>query len=404
MRAVQRLLVMAALALLMPALGGAAPTDPGDAERREQLAKLRATDPTQYARLRHNLAVFQALPADRQEALRKLERDLQDVPAADRSRTDRVLERYNEWLDRLPEADRQSVLSAPDRKTRLQRIRDLRERQWVKRLPKAQADKLANTPEPARADLLKKWRQEELDERLDWQVAQRRENWEHILRNPAAIPTRTDQMPEDIREAFDKSLRPLLSRDEEKQLKDAEGKWPRFPRTLVELADMHPVAVLGPIGPTAMKDMPLMPFAASALEKDKNLKPQRDKLREAEGKWPDFGIAWRELSRSPGAKKLFPPLPNKFTPARPHDFPPEVRHFIERKLIPALDEDDVIALRQAEDKWPSYPQKVLELARKHNLQVPTTPTRFDTLDRYRWRPTFGPPNLPPRREGFWPPV
>ena len=402
MRFIQRILATAALALLAPALFGNPPTDNADLDRREQLAKLRVTDPTQYARLRHNLAVFLALPPERQEALRKLERAVQDTPAADRANLEKVNERYNEWLDKLPAADRQSVLAAPDRKTRLQRVRDIRERQWVQRLPKAQADKLAKTPEAERPELIKKWRQDELDERLDWQIAQRRENWDHALRNPGAVPVRPDLLPEDIREAFDKNLKPLLSKTEEKQLKDAEGKWPRYPRTLVELADSHPAIVLGPIGPTTIKDLPFSPFAHGALEKEKNLKAQRDKLKDAEGKWPEFAVAWRELSRAPGGKKMFTPPPARFMPSRPQDFTPEIRHFIDKKLVPALDDDEAAALRQLEDKWPAYPQKVVELARKHNLQVPTSPSRFDVLDRYRWRPVYA-PTAPPRREGFGPP-
>ena len=54
----------------------------------------------------------------------------------------------------------------------------------------------------------------------------------------------------------EKNLRPLLSKEEEKLLLDAEGKWPRFPRILVELADNHPLSVVGPVGWTHIVDLP----------------------------------------------------------------------------------------------------------------------------------------------------
>ena len=41
---------------------------------------------------------------NREEALRKLERAVQDTPAADRANLEKVNERYNEWLDKLPAA------------------------------------------------------------------------------------------------------------------------------------------------------------------------------------------------------------------------------------------------------------------------------------------------------------
>jgi hypothetical protein len=407
MNYLQRALVLAGLCLLAPvlALADGAPEPPADA--RQQLQKLRTTAPQQYARVRHNLAVFLALPPDRQESLRKLDRELQDEPTHQRARLERVMERYGDWLERLPDADRENILSAPDRKTRLQRIREIRERHWQARLPKAVQDKLAKAPQAERPEMVKKLRQEELDSRLDWIIAQR--NWDMLFRNPGGLPTRLDMFSEDTRAGFEQSVRPLLSRDQEKQLKDAEGKWPRYPRLFVELVDSHPYSVLGPIGPLNFKDVKELSLPApihAALASDGKV---QGRLKEVEGKWPDYGAVLRdslkEMRRKPPflLMKNWPALPGKFTPARPADFSPSVATFIDKKLVPALSDDEVFQLKKAEGDWPAYPKMIVDLARKHNLQVPGLPSRLDspTWERYRWRPLGPPPPSGRRPEPFW---
>jgi hypothetical protein len=386
MRWVQQILVVAALAILLPALALAGPpTEVQDATNRRAIENLRASDPQAYARLRHNLAVFMDLPPDKQEALRKLDREMQDEITTMRNRLERVADRYADWLERLPEADRKSILSAPDRKTRLQRIRAVREAEWVKRQPKPVAERIAKAPPREKADLIKKLQQEELEDKLDWQVAQR--HWDQIFRAPQMLPVKADQLPEDTRDALEKTLRPLLSRHEEQLLKDNEGKWPRYPRVLVELADSHPISVLGPIGPTNVKELQLNKFGMEFLQKEKK---GMEKLREAEGKWPEFGLALREVGRLAGpfggkGGRIIPPLHGKFAPSKPADFSSSVQQFIEKKLVPALDDDEGKHLKNTEGEWPAYPRMVMELARKHNLQVPGGSPRFDQWDRYRWR-------------------
>jgi hypothetical protein len=382
-------LVLAALGLLLPALAWADAPAEAAADPQQQLLKLKITDPQHYARLRHNLAVFLGLSPERQEAVRKLQRDLQDETTAHRQRLERVMDRYADWIERLPEADRQSVLSAPDRKSRLARIHEIRDQQWLKRLPKAQADKIAKAKEAERPELIKKMRQEELADRLDWLAVQR--FWDLFVRNPAALPIRIEALSDEARETFEKTLRPLLSKEEEKLLKDAEGKWPRFPRTLADLAEQHPVSVQGPIGPTSVKEWKLLPPAEGMLQNDKKFEPLRNRLKDAEGKWPDFGLVLKDVGKGPVGKKMFPPLQAKYMPASVPTFPAVVQQFIEKKLLPALEEDEAQLLKKAEGHWPNYPNTVLDLSRKHNLAVPLGAGRLDGIERYRWRALTNPP-------------
>ena len=81
-------------------------TDPTEADaNRAQIARWK-NDPEHLARLRQNLAAFRALPPERQEQLRRLDRALHAEDSSTQARLWNVLERYALWLNRLPAADR----------------------------------------------------------------------------------------------------------------------------------------------------------------------------------------------------------------------------------------------------------------------------------------------------------
>ncbi|MBL8799503.1 MAG: hypothetical protein JNM56_36815, partial [Planctomycetia bacterium] len=377
MHRIRRLFLVVLLACVGPLLAQtAAPPDPL-AEARQRVEKLKATDPQRYAVLQQNYAYWSQLSPERQAALRKLDQDLQDETAYQRGRYERVLERYTDWLERLPEADRQSIASAPNRAARVQRIQEIRDREWLARLPKGQLDRIAKAPEAERAALTRQAIRDHLEDRLDWLV---------VGRNPAPAPARRDHLPKETQDYLEKNLMPLLSTEEEQRLRNAEGKWPRYPRTLIELLDQHPLTVEGPIGPVFIRDTPMNPLTMVYLEKDKNLRPLYNRLKDSEGKWPEYGQAVREATRSGFVKKFIVPLHPKFMPGNAADFPPPVQEFVNRKLKPALDDAELVQLRAAEGQWPNYPQLLLELAAKHNLTIPSGTNRWDFLDRYRYRP------------------
>ncbi len=378
MRYAQRKLLAAVLAVLVPLVGLA---DPGPSldENRQALEKWRQ-DPQHAARLKRNQAYFRRLPPDVQDRLRKLDRDLSEEGPAMRARLRGVMERYSAWLDSLTEEQRKSIETAPNRKARLERIRELRQEQWAKQLPKAKQDQLAKVKGKERAELIHKFWQEDLEHRADWQVAER--NWRQMVDKPQQLPTNYATLPRDMQIYYDKSLKPLLTAEEEKRLKDAEGKWPRYTRVLVELADLHPLSVLGPIGPTRIDELKTRERKLVDSPKEKGL---RDRLTAAEGKWPDFGVVMREDSKKGGEKRHLE-LPARFTPAHPRDFSPAVQQFIERRLLPALSDDERNSLTETEGKWPAYPKLLVKLAREHNLPVPTDPLPGAAeWDRYRTR-------------------
>ena len=124
---------------------------PEELEQNRRLLDKARQQPEHYDRLVQDLNAFLALPPERQEAIRLIDHDLHDENSATTARLSRVLERYARWLDRLPESDRQKIDNAPDSRTRLQSIKQIRERQWIERLPKTYREELALLQGEARA-------------------------------------------------------------------------------------------------------------------------------------------------------------------------------------------------------------------------------------------------------------
>ncbi len=82
-------------------------------------------------------------------------------------------------------------------------------------------------------------------------------------------------------------LRPFLTTEEEDRLAKAEGQWPRYPLALVEVADRHPPALPGAKGPTSLDELPTE--VKNKLKNKKNEFPPV--LVKAPKKWPEFGSA-----------------------------------------------------------------------------------------------------------------
>lgn len=350
-----------------PALADEAASD------RRALEEVRK-DPERDARLRADVDAFLRLPADERARLRQLDRDLKGLEPHESERLRHVLERYAVWLEALPEPDRVLILSAPDREERLRRIKTIRRRQWEASLPKAYRDRLAATTGAEREALVDKYRREESQHRREWQFATR--HWDEMLRGQ--LPRRAQDFNNPALQTFVSDyLMPRLSKDDAERLREAEGHWPQYPQTLVELADKHPLLVPGPWkGPTEFKELP--EDVRQALKK---LTPwQRLRLAAAEGRWPDYGVRVVEVARAAGVT-----LPRPLGPCRPDEFAPAIRRFIESDLTPVLGPEEKSHLAKAEGHWPQYPRVLARLAHKHRLQVPGSalPGPADYWNRFR---------------------
>jgi hypothetical protein len=353
------LLLTLLLAGAVPAVSLPEPT-PEELEANRRLVERYRADPEHYARLKRDLKAFAALSPERQNRLRQLDQDLHEENAANLTRLWRVLDRYATWLEHLPEAQRKEVENAPDARARLEVVRRLREEEWVKRLPEGKYKEVMSTPPENRPALVARLREAERRRRQEWQRAREDPPWKRgPLRSQADLPL-------EVRAYLTGTLLPLLTAEEKKTLGDAEGQAPQFGQTLLKLAESHPVGLPGPATlPTSFQDLP-KPFKQLVR---KLRGADKDRVEKAENKWPDYAVAVSEVLRKNGV------LPQEMGPCHPQDknFPPVVQGFIEKDLLPKLDEKEKERLRDAEGKWPDYPRLLLELARRHNLPVPGMP-------------------------------
>jgi len=149
------------------------PKDSPEQNRRGLEEKARQ-DPAWYERMLRDLDAFQSLPADQQERMRQLDKQLSAQNAATNKKLMKALERYVNWLEKLPPADRKFIEDASDSKDRLRRIRQVREKQWIQTLPKAIREEIMQAKGAERQALIKKYRQEEKKRRQEWDAAMKR--------------------------------------------------------------------------------------------------------------------------------------------------------------------------------------------------------------------------------------
>ena len=145
-------------------------------QSRRALEEKARQDPEWYQRTLRDLDAFQSLPADQQERMREIDRQLSAQDSRTRQKLMRALERYSAWLDRLPPADRKYIENAPNSKERLMRIREVRDKQWVQTLPKAVREEIMRAKGKERQELIQKYRQEEKKRRQEWEAGLKRGN------------------------------------------------------------------------------------------------------------------------------------------------------------------------------------------------------------------------------------
>jgi hypothetical protein len=328
--------------------------------------------PEQLSKLQGNWNAFLALPAERREQILQVDHDLHQEPSALQSRLFNALERYTNWLDRLPEAERKSIQQAPDKKARLEVVRELRHREWMKGQPRgvrAQWDKL---PPAGRGDFVRKLRDEERQRQVEWQIAGR--FWKELeLRQ--ALPVRLNDLERTSQDYVNDILMPMLDAAEKERLKKAEGSWPAYPTTLIELADRHPPALPGPNGPRTVAQLP------RTLQKNiENKKVLLKSLPAVEGKWPDFAIAVTENFSKKGGWTGFG---YELWPISYEGLQPPMQRFVNDVLRPLLSTDEKLQLLNSPKRWPDYPQRIAELARAHDLEPPWYTFPDSRLEAYR---------------------
>jgi hypothetical protein len=395
------LLTMAGLLAAVPLLATGDPAsspalDSKEQEqRRRRLERWRA-DKSKYAHLLNELRAFLSLSPERQKALRALDRDLYREAPSTQVRLFEVMERYADWLDRLPPSERKRIEEAVTPEERTKIIRGIHQRRWIERLPQADRKRLAAAQGPARAQLLAELRQKERERRKEWRQAQ--EHWAELTQRPV-------RLAEFIREY----LLPRLTTEEKRRLPNF-GQITQLKledlKAVVELAGKHPSALPGRFGPTQFEQLPTE--VQQQLVQLKNLKTRKKqwlerfpalaqvkgRMDKATGHWPEFGIFIANYALHGDIH-----LPNELWPARFADLSPPVQLFLEFELRPVLEPGENKALKNSENRWPAFPVTIERLAKKHNLRVPwqTLPgprKRWDVLRAEKDVITYRLPPLP----------
>ncbi|MCI0639661.1 MAG: hypothetical protein L0Y72_12280 [Gemmataceae bacterium] len=331
--------------------------------------------PEKIQKLRKDAQTFFALPEEKREKFQKLDRELQAQSPAAQARLAEVLDRYTDWLEKQDEKTRKRIKETPDKAARLALIKELKDEEWMRTQPKAVRDQYAKLDAQAKTAFLSKLRQEDRQRRTEWQVAAR--FWKE-LENKVPLPAKLSDLPNDVQNYVNDYLRPMLPKADKERLDKAQGQWPQYPVTLVELADKHPPALPGPEGPREFSQLPQE--VRVKLLKAKLVTPPF--LKKAEGTWPGFGIAVSQL-----ASKQKVVLPQELWPYSFRCLHVQTQDFVKKKLEPLLSPNQTLRLVRAEEagKWPDYPQTIQELAREHNLTVPwhSLPGLRERWDNYR---------------------
>lgn len=364
----RRILVLfVSLGVALPALALSEPPPAEDPQttlekNRRLLEGWKQQEPGHYARLKRDHDAFRGLPADRQARMRQLDHDLHAEDPATQARLLRVLDRYAAWLDRLPTGDRAWIADSPDSAERLKRVQAVRDRQWVERLPRQVQADLQKLPPDQRAEEVAKLRQKDRERRLEW-------FWAGHPRGESSLrrvrPTRLSELPQEVQFYYVQALARVLTFEERQRLAEAEGHWPQFARTLGELAERHPFILPGWPGTKWPTHYAELPKEARDKLPVRNVKAEGIRLKNVAGKWPDFALTFTEVARQ---KKI--DLTVQLGPSRPKDFAPPVKQFLENRLLPQLTPAEKKELEEAEGKWPEYPRLLLDVARKHDVQIP----------------------------------
>ena len=355
-------------------------------EHNRRLVEKWRADPVHFGRLQRDHAAFLALSPEKQARLRQLDHDFHAEDPATQARLMAVLERYVAWLEKLDQGDRTWIESAPDTTTRLERVKTIRDKQWVKRLPRQVQEHLAKLPADKQPQRIAELRLEERQRRLEWFWAAHERDAASLKR---ARPTRLNEFPPEVRFYYGVALSHILPKNEQTRLHDPEGNWPLYARMLAEAMATPPPELPGfpdkdKIWPTKMTELPNDWKAAlnsyfraggngqkgghnKAPGTDQRHRQMQKRLNSKKDQWPNFAVEATKIVR---AENLT--VQTQLGPSKPSEFAPFTRTVLHSELLPKLSDAERKDLTSREGKWPEYPERLLELAKKHSLTVPGT--------------------------------
>ncbi len=337
--------------------------------------------------------LFKSYPLSRQQQLRKLDEEISNESADRQVALLETLERYAIWLDRLPDSYRKEVLMAPAAFERLEAIRIIRSRLWREGLPASIRNRIQQAEISQRDTMINEIKQQDTRRRTTWELARR--EWANIRTDRRPWPFDDEGLTEQVNRFVDEKLRTRLSNAERIDLESMRKdltmnadwfKWYLYGNTVFRLSELHPT-LPEPISGKLIKSHMDLPAEFLQQLRRKSGPGRRQLVQHpSSGKWPDFAeTVVKEAS------ELKVPFPKDlvFGPSRLTEYTPPVRTFVETQLLSELTPKEKGELSKAESIWPDHSQKIMELARKHDLSVPgvTLPGAPSNWEKtYRTRP------------------
>mgnify|MGYP002623748228 CR=1 FL=1 len=345
----RRALLLLMVVLMLMTLPAAFSPEQIRRDNRRLLEDWRA-DAVHRERLQHDLTTFWNLSQKQREQIRKLDQGLHQLEPDRRAQLIRVMDRYYEWFQRLPNQQRQYISQAGSTQERLKRVKEIREKQWLARLPKRAREQLADANPTERAQIIQQLKQEEKEWRKNWWIQFR--------------PSKLEELPRDVQLFTKEVLLPLLPPERRQKLLETQQEpHPAFVRALYRegMSVRGRTKIPGPVGPVYLVDLPKN--LQEWLNRDTKAK---SRLTSVEGRWPEFGVALQEVA----PRELLPKLSAKQFPARFKNLPKLVQRFVTSELKPKLNDREQRQLRIAEGAWPRYPFVIQKLSRAHKLRIP----------------------------------
>jgi len=337
------------------------------------LKKLKAST-EHYNQLKKNYRSFQALPQEKQKALKDLDdaiyqlikshdsfqalgKDKQlalkkTAGKSDSQEAGRLLEvfqKFGEWYESLDlkEKDRLAKASYPDE--RIAEIKKILTSQWISRLPKVDSDALLKLDEPMRSIQIVKMKKEE-----QIRVAQ------------SFDKKKKGGLYSEETQKFITQIKQQLSSEQLEKVGKLEGKKGAFVKMILDFAEDNPPLPLNKMGIKYLSSNDLPPEVSAQLKSLKQegvYKPFE--LIKIEKKWPAFARGVTEIIR-----RSDPSFNYEFGACKFEDLPEDIRTVVENELIRMLQDDEKVKLQSVEGKWPDYPLMLRDLARVHLVTIP----------------------------------
>ena len=336
------------------------------------LKKLKAS-PEHHKQLLKNYESFQALPQEKQKALKELDGAIYQLiksydsfqtfgkekqialkktgGKSDSQEAGRLLEvfqKFGEWYEALDlkEKDRLAKASYPDE--RIAEIKKILTSQWISRLPKVDSDALLKLDEPMRAIQIVKMKKEE-----QIRVAQSFDKKKKV------------GLYSEETQKFITQIKQQLSSEQLEKLGKLEGKKGAFVKMILDFTEDNPPLPLNKLGVKYLSSKDLPPEVSARLKSLKQTGVYKPfELIKIEKKWPAFARGVTEIIR-----RSDPAFNYEFGACKFEDLPEDVRVVV-NELLQMLQDDEMVKLQAVEGKWPDYPLMLRDLARVHLVIIP----------------------------------